>query len=117
MKVIKHFILPSILILCVMLGCEPMTEELSTDTSIQLSYSTDTVTFDTLFSSVGSITKRFKVYNRNSKAINVSRMYLGNDDQSPYTMVVNGKEGKGFENEVIFGKDSLLVLVEVLIDT
>lgn len=43
-------------------------------------------------------------------------MYLGHRDQSQYNLIVNGVSGKNFNDELIFGKDSLLVLVEVLID-
>lgn len=116
MKIVKHLILPSVVFVFMLLSCKPSVEELSSDVGLQLSYSTDTVTFDTLFSSVGSITKRFKVYNTHNKAINLSRLYLGSGDQSQYSITVNGATGNSFEDEVVFGKDSLLVLVEVLID-
>ncbi|UXX80585.1 hypothetical protein N7E81_05665 [Reichenbachiella carrageenanivorans] len=116
MKAIKHLILLLVLSSGVFLGCQPNVEEISTDTSLQLSYSTDTVTFDTLFSSLGSITKRLQIYNTHDEAINITQLSLGTGDQSPYNLTVNGFEGNSFENEVIFGKDSLLILVEVIID-
>ncbi|MDW3208256.1 MAG: hypothetical protein R8N23_00210 [Reichenbachiella sp.] len=99
-----------------MLGCEPSTEEISFDPDLRLTYSTDTITFDTLFSSVGSITKRFKIYNPNDKAIQLNQLSLGTGNQSSYSLTVNGAKDKSFQNEIIYGNDSLLVLVEVLID-
>lgn len=72
--------------------------------------------FDTLFSSVGSITKRFRIHNENDKAIQIERITLGRGNQSEYNIVINGEKGKSIEDEVIFGNDSLLVLVDVLID-
>ncbi|SMD34396.1 hypothetical protein SAMN04488029_1983 [Reichenbachiella faecimaris] len=106
----------TVLLPWVFLGCEPSVEELSTDNALQLSYSTDTVTFDTLFSSVGSITKRFKIYNTHDKAIKLNQLSLGSREVSSYSITVNGVKGKSFQDETIFGEDSLLVLVEVLID-
>ncbi len=98
------------------MGCEPSSEDISFDPSLRLTYSTDTVTFDTLFSTVGSITKRFKIYNPNEKAIQLNELSLGSGNQSSYSLTVNGVKEKSFQNEIIYGNDSLLVLVEVLID-
>ncbi|MEP2026292.1 MAG: hypothetical protein ABJH98_16065 [Reichenbachiella sp.] len=116
MKLIQHFILLSMFLPFAFMGCDPSVEELSSDNGLQLSYSTDTVTFDTLFSSVGSITKRFKIYNTHDKAIKLNQLSIGNGDKSPYLITVNGIENYLFQDEIIFGNDSLLVLVEVLID-
>ena len=98
------------------LACDPIEEEISTDSSLRLSASTDTVTFDTIFSSVGSITKRFRLFNPNEKAIELDRIYLGRGSDSPYAITVNGERGTSLTSEVILGKDSLLVLVDVTID-
>lgn len=98
------------------MGCESPVEDISSDNDLRLHYSSDTVTFDTLFSSVGSITKRLKIYNTNDKAIKLDQLSLGRLDASPYSITVNGEKRQSFQDEVIFGKDSLLVLVEVLID-
>lgn len=116
MKTVRHLILCSLLSLGAFLGCEPSVEEISSNTSLTLSYSTDTVTFDTLFSSVGSITKRLKIYNPHDEALNLSSISLGSGNQSSYSITVNGVKGKSFQDEVIFGNDSLLVLIEVFID-
>ena len=106
-----------ILMLALMVyACDPLEEEITRDSNIEIAFSTDTVLFDTVLSSVGSITKRVKIYNRNERAVELSRLGLGSGDNSSYTLIVNGEEGKTFDNTVILGEDSLLVLVEVLID-
>ena len=97
-------------------SCDRIEEEITTDQTARLSFSTDTILFDTVLSSVGSITKRLRIYNPNDRALELSDIRLGTGDLSPYTITVNGETGKQFENTVIFGKDSLLVLVKVLID-
>ncbi|MEL7144938.1 MAG: hypothetical protein AAFO69_01115 [Bacteroidota bacterium] len=97
-------------------ACDPLEEEITTDAGAKLTFSTDTVLFDTVLSSVGSITRRVKIFNPNERALQLSQLRLGSGEESPYTLTVNGATGKDFENTVILGEDSLLVLVEVLID-
>jgi len=69
-----------------------------------------------IFTSIGSVTRRFKVYNINNKAINISEIKLSTGNSSPFTLSINGEEGKAFNNQVIFGGDSMLVLAKALID-
>ena len=97
-------------------ACDPLEEEITTDSGATLTLSTDTVLFDTVLSSVGSITRRIKIYNPNERALELSQLRLGSGEESAYTLTVNGATGKNFDNTVILGEDSLLVLVEVLID-
>lgn len=98
------------------IACDPIEEDISRDPNLKLTYSTDTIRFDTLLTSKGSITKRMKIYNPNDNAVELDRITLGKSSSSDYTITVNGQKGKEIEEEIIFGGDSLLVLVEVLID-
>ncbi len=86
------------------------------DTSSSLSFSTDTILFDTLFTTIGSTTKRFKIYNNSNKKINISSINLGQGTQSMFRINVNGFPGTVFENVEIPQKDSIFVFVEVTID-
>ncbi|MEQ8470282.1 MAG: right-handed parallel beta-helix repeat-containing protein [Marinoscillum sp.] len=97
------------------LACEPEEEQISGDSGLKLTFSADTVLFDTLLSSLprSSITKRFRIINPNRKAVRVADIRLGKGNQSNYSIIVNGKEGNSVRDEVIFGGDSLLVLVNV----
>jgi hypothetical protein len=112
----KHALLILLLATVSLFSCERTEEKISTESNLLLTLSSDTVTFDTLFTSVGSITKRFRVYNTNDNAINLSNIQLGMGEASSYSLVVNGERGTSFHDEVILGNDSLLVLVEVVID-
>lgn len=98
------------------MACTPEEEILVSDNTFELAFDQDTVIFDTLFSTVGSVTKRLKVYNPNDNAIQISSIGLAGESQSPYTLYLQGIEGKSFQNQQILGGDSLLMLVEVLID-
>ena len=91
-------------------------EIISTDPGYQLTFSTDTIAFDTVFTSIGSVTKRFLVRNQNPNALIIEKIYVGNGQDSPYSITVSGYESNSVENQQILGNDSLLVLVSVKID-
>ncbi|MBL3654646.1 right-handed parallel beta-helix repeat-containing protein [Fulvivirga sediminis] len=109
------YILPVLCLFITIWACKPEEEKFTYDSSAALRFSADTVLFDTIFTSVGSITKRFKVYNDNKNALNIESITLA-DNASPYTIYVNGRAASSFSDTRILGEDSLLVLVEVRID-
>lgn len=82
---------------------------------VQLLFSTDTVQFDTLFAERKSITKRLLVKNPSNDAVSIDRISL-NAPQDHFQLVVNGVEGTSFENQLLLGNDSLLILVNAFID-
>jgi len=86
------------------------------DGDVFLTFSTDTLIFDTVFTSRGSTTQRLTVSNPNQNAVLISDIYLGSRDTSPYSLFVQGEEGSSFSDQRILGKDSLLLLIEVTID-
>ncbi len=98
------------------IACEPSEEQVSSAGDISLTFSTDTVLFDTLLTARTSITKRLRIFNTSKKAVNISSIRLGKGSASPYSIIVNGKFGTNVRDEVLFGGDSLLVLVDVEID-
>ena len=96
--------------------CTPEYEVFTEDPNAPLLVSRDTVLFDTLFSTLGSTTRRLKLLNPNANAIAIDRIGLGGGSDSPFRLVVNGEPGIDFTDEVLLGGDSLLMLVEVTID-
>lgn len=89
---------------------------LSTDPSIKLSFSTDSVVFDTVFTSIGSATKQVRVYNESNNKIKISNLTLGLGDQSSYRINVDGQAGTSFDDIELAGGDSLYIFVRVTID-
>lgn len=112
-KNINYFIFSFLFVLAVS-SCKK--DDLLTDSSAKLEFSADTIIFDTIFSSLGSTTKQLKIYNRNSRPINVSSIRLATGNSSPYRLNVDGIPGKSFSNVEVAGKDSLFIFVEVTID-
>ncbi len=86
------------------------------DTTSNVTFSEDTVLFDTLFTTIGSTTKKFKIYNNAKKTINISNINLEQGTSSMFRINVNGFAGTNFENIEIPGEDSIFVFVEVTID-
>lgn len=81
-----------------------------------LSFSADTVVFDTVFTTIGSVTKNFKFYNNDSRPLTVNSIKLMGGDNSPYRINVDGVSGTEFNDVNIEGNDSLYVFVEVTLD-
>jgi len=86
------------------------------DPSFKLSFSADTVMFDTVFTTIGSITKVFKVYNNSSKTVNISSVELGGRLASNYRFNIDGRSGVLIQNIEIKARDSAWVFVEVTVD-
>lgn len=112
----KNFCLSIVLIILGAIACTPKEEDITFDSDASLRFSTDTVLFDTLFTGVGSITRRFRIFNDNDNALLISSISLEGGESSPYTLFVNGRVDTDFQDVRILGNDSLLLLTEVTID-
>lgn len=88
-------------------------ESFTKDANAKLSFSSDTLSFDTLFSEVPSATKRFLVYNNNGNGIRISNAKLESSGNSGFRMNVNGVSGVSINDIEILGKDSIFIFVEV----
>lgn len=85
-------------------------DEVLTDKSAKLEFSTDTVLYDTVFTSLGSTTKLLMIYNRNSRPLNISSIRLAGGVSSTFRLNLDGIPGKAFSNVEIPGDDSCLCL-------
>lgn len=111
---LKKLLLPVLVLLSAlgsltMPGCKPREEELQTSGALE--FSADTVKFDTVFTTLRTVTKRLWVYNRNPKGVNVDLVALDQPAASPYTLIINGDLKQTASNLFIRGEDSLLILV------
>lgn len=87
----------------------------NSDPDFRLTFSTDTISFDTLFTGFGSTTKLMKIYNPSTQKVNISQLYIENAE-SAYRINVNGIESNELRNVEIDPRDSLYVFVEVALD-
>ncbi|MDE6217386.1 MAG: hypothetical protein K2F64_00105, partial [Muribaculaceae bacterium] len=93
-------------------GC--ISDSFTTSPSDILSFSSDEVSFDTVFTGIGTPTARLKVYNRAKKSINISSIRLKKSD-SNFTFNVDGVTGSSFSNVEIRGGDSIFIFIECYI--
>lgn len=91
-------------------------ESFITDPSANITISLDTISFDTVFTTIGSVTKNFRVYNPHKESIKISSIQLLGGDQSNFRMNVDGVSGNYHTNKEIAPKDSLYIFVEVTVD-
>ena len=104
------------LFLLAVAACIPEDEAFTTDRNARLIFSRDSVQFDTVFTTVGSISQWLQVYNPNANAIDIQKLTLGKAENSPFQITVNGEDGAYFDNIRLRGGDSLLILVKVRIN-
>ncbi len=87
-------------------------EEFTTSPNSLLEFSVDTINMDTLFTTIGSSTRKLMVYNKHSKAINISNIKLINAGKSGFVINVDGMSGAEFANVEIASKDSIYIFIE-----
>jgi len=112
MKNLYYLFLPFLIVWFA--SCER--EDISTDSSLKLKFSTDTVMFDTIFTTIGSSTQYLKVYNKNSHDLKISSIQLAGGSSSYYRINVDGVAADRVEDVTIRRNDSLFIFVEVTID-
>jgi hypothetical protein len=81
-----------------------------------ISFSTDTLTFDTVFATFGSTTRYFKVFNDNNKAVKINDLRLMHLVGTQFRINVDGVSGDQFSEVEIPAKDSIYVFVEVTVN-
>jgi len=91
-------------------------EEYATGGGVSLKFSQDTITFDTIFTTVGSITKKVVVYNEENEAVKINSVTLGAGQESYYRINVDGNPNMLVKNIDIGAKDSMIIFVRVELD-
>ncbi|MCF6332766.1 MAG: hypothetical protein L3J11_05725 [Draconibacterium sp.] len=87
-----------------------------TSSDAQLQFSTDTITFDTIFTTLGSTTQYFTVHNPYEESVLISRIRLAGGDLSNFRLNINGEVGNEMYEIEVPPKDSIYIFVEVTID-
>ena len=113
---IKNLALLYISILSVFLVSCNEDADFSSNPSLRLEFSCDTVSFDTLFTEVMSPTAKFVVRNRNENSLRISSAQLCGGGESPFSVLVDGQYGTMMHDLEIRAKDSIYVLASVNID-
>ncbi len=80
-----------------------------------LSFSVDTLMFDTIFSSIGSVTRNFKIYNTYDQDLIINSIELAGGDISEFRLNINGYPENRVEDIKINALDSLYVFVDITV--
>lgn len=81
-----------------------------------LEFSVDTLVFDTVFTTIGSTTQQFKIYNNENKTVKIEEIELMGGENSPFRMNIDGLMGTSMSDIELEGGDSLFAFVEVTLD-
>jgi len=90
--------------------------QITTDPNAVLRFSTDTLYFDTVFTTIGSSTRRFKIFNPQAQAVKVSSIQLSGGSNSLFRLNLNGTSTTQLNDVIIEGGDSIYLFAEVTID-
>ena len=108
----------SCLCLIVIMAQSCSNDDVTPSSADTLKFSTDTVSFGTVFTDLQSPTMQLRVLNKAKKNIVISSISLQNvsDERTHFYMNVDGRSGKEFSNVEIRGGDSIYIFVETKID-
>lgn len=81
-----------------------------------LTTSADTLHFDTVFTTTGSVTRVFKIFNLNNQKLRLSNVKLMGGNASAFKLNVDGTAGISFNNLEIAPNDSIYVFVSVTVN-
>ena len=88
-------------------------DKLLTDSSATVSFSQDSILFDTVFTTIGSTTRNIRVRNNNNQKINISSIRLEQGASSSFFLNVDGTPGKEVTDVEILANDSIYIFVQV----
>ena len=108
-----RYLIISLLSISIFLSCSK--EEDNINSNLKLDFSSDTITFDTVFASIGSITKTLTIYNNNNSNI-ATNINLNGASSAHFRMNIDGVPGNNQSNILIPKNDSIFIFIEVTID-
>lgn len=91
-------------------------EEFTQDPTALLRYEQDTLSFDTVFTTIGSATRVLKIYNPNKQSIRINRIYIPGSNPSEFNFNIDGLPGNDVTNLEIRAEDSIYLFCEVRVN-
>lgn len=112
----RRFIFFATILSCFLFACKKDSFITSPNASVLMAGGADTLRFDTVFTSVGSVTQSFTIVNDNNQKLRLSQVRLMGGANSPFKINVNGTAGETFSNIEINANDSIYVFVKLTVD-
>jgi hypothetical protein len=108
-----HFALPLFMMMFIS-ACYK--EKFTTDPSDVLEFSTDTLSFDTVLTSISTVTRYLKVYNPHPLSIEIDEVKLAGEHAHFFRLNVDGITGESVRDITILPNDSIYIFAEAVID-
>lgn len=105
-----------LLLSCCLLVLSCRKESFITSPDARVTITIDTLKYDTVFATAGSVTKTFKIVNENDQKLRISSVKLMGGNSSAYKINVDGTTGPEVTNLEIEANDSLYVFAQVNIN-
>ena len=114
MKKIQLILTIAIISMLLFFSCKK--ESFITSPNARLSFSADSIKFDTVFTSTGSITQSFKIFNDNNQKLLLSKIKLMGGTTSSFKININGVAATEQDNIEVAANDSIYVFVTVTVN-
>ncbi len=101
---------------CTIVSCSDDDESFTDSPSQHIYFSCDTISFDTIFTNIGSATKELIIYNPNNKGVRLSSVRLASNGSSGFRVNLDGQFNTQFSDVEIFHEDSIFCFIEVTVD-
>src|ERR1700730_7603566 len=107
----KQVLLLTILCAYFLVACKK--ESFIESPDARLRTSADSLHFDTVFTSAGSITQYFRIYNENKQKLRLTSVTLAGGSTSAFKINIDGLPGPSAQNLEIDANDRLYVFVSI----
>lgn len=114
-KILPKTLLAFCLSLLTLWSCKPDDNVLASDV-FQLQFSVDTLTFDTVFTTVGSVTRWMTVYNPTNRDMLLDEVRLVDQANGAFRLNIDGIPSNQASDVLIPSKDSIYIFAEVTVD-
>lgn len=98
------------------LGSACQRETFADERTVHLDFSADTLSFDTVFTTLGTATRQVRVYNRSGRDVELSSVTLQGGRASRFRLNVDGDTSMVARHVVIQDGDSIFIFVQACID-
>ena len=112
---IRSFLLLVLIPAALFFSCQPERNFIE-DSDARLEFTLDTLFFDTVFTTIGTITEAFKVKNPHKQFIMIDEISLAGGAFSVFRINVDGASGLRFSDLELAPHDSMYIFVEATLD-
>ncbi len=115
-KVSRFSLIPLIILSILSVSSCKKKDKIDSNPALKLTFSSDTVFFDTVFTTVGSVTQRLMVYNYNSSKLMISSIRLAGGSNSVFSLNIDGTPASSASDVELAGHDSIFIFVKVTLN-